>query len=440
MPDPQKKLVMVNGVGLVEFPAHYEDSKVAGAIKTHLGKITSPDESMPGNEDVPSFLSQNLDMNKVRQVATTPGPDDRNSIAAVGPEDPYKIKVTSPDLYGPPVKNHELTHTFQFTRNKDIVPSQELKGSGRTGYDYGGVVGLRNALANHKTVSDFNYEQQAEMVKDYKWYHDQYLKKAASGKITPQDEREMYVLQQTYHPFIRQMASMPGTNVNLQRNTLLELLGVQKPVPLGAKPEPPGLPRYDTPGLGVLPADLLMGGKSQATPVPKPSLAQVKEQAEKMNPNAGKGLPPQPKEALNQYPNPEDRPARESLAFNKTWSKPGPYATKLEPQEEAEFRKWASSNPKSVSGEVGPAPNFDPLPMADYDVRAHFHAAKKGDPAATLVPNKWDGKIHGNDKFKTPYNGGFSNESMYALPNAPRWIGNRLMTHDGKLVTDETPR
>jgi hypothetical protein len=78
--------------------------------------------------------------------------------------------------------------------------------------------------------------------------------------------------------------------------------------------------------------------------------------------------------------------------------------------------------------------------MADYDVRAHFHAAKTGDPAATLVPNKWDGKIHGNDKFKTPYNGGFSNESMYALPNAPRWVGDRLMTFDGKLVTDETPR
>jgi hypothetical protein len=78
--------------------------------------------------------------------------------------------------------------------------------------------------------------------------------------------------------------------------------------------------------------------------------------------------------------------------------------------------------------------------MADYDVRAHFQAAKRGDPAATLVPNKWDGKIHGNDKFKTPYNGGFSNESMYALPNAPRWVGDRLMTFDGKLVTDETPR
>jgi len=174
--------------------------------------------------------------------------------------------------------------------------------------------------------------------------------------------------------------------------------------------------------------------KQQTPPLtPAPHVAKPK-------PASGNPLPPQPKEALNRYPNPEDQPPKISYAFNKQWAKPGPYATKLMPQEEQEFRKWAAQNPQSIRGEVGPAPNFDPLPMADYDVRGHFHAAKSGDPAATLVPNKWDGKIHGNDKFKTPYNGGFSNESMYALPKAPRWVGDRLMTFDGKLVTDETPR
>jgi len=151
-------------------------------------------------------------------------------------------------------------------------------------------------------------------------------------------------------------------------------------------------------------------------------------------------LPSQPKDALNKYANPEQQPPKVSFEFNKGWSKPGPYATKLIPTEEQEFRQWAAKNPNSIRGEVGPAPKFEPIPTADYDVRGHFHAAKTGDPAATLTPNKWDGKIHGNDRFKTPYNGGFSNESMYALPHAPRWVGNRLMTHDGKLVTDETPR
>ena len=165
---------------------------------------------------------------------------------------------------------------------------------------------------------------------------------------------------------------------------------------------------------------------------------QMRERAAKINPQANKPatnnpLPSQPKDALNKYPNPESQPPKVS-------SKPGPYATKLVPAEEQEFRKWAAANPNSIRGEVGPAPNFDPIPTADYDVRGHFHAAKIGDPAATLVPNKWDGKIHGNDRFKTPFNGSFSRESMYAMPNAPRWVGNRLMTVDGKLVTDETPR
>jgi hypothetical protein len=151
-------------------------------------------------------------------------------------------------------------------------------------------------------------------------------------------------------------------------------------------------------------------------------------------------LPPQPKNALNQFANPEDQPSKVSFAFNKGWAKPGPYTSTLSPAEETEFRRWAAANPKAVEGEVGPAPDFAPLPEADYDVRGHFHAAKIGDPAADLTPNTWDGKIHGNDKFKTPYNGGFSNESMYATENAPRWVGTRLVTKDGKLVTDETPR
>jgi hypothetical protein len=191
----------------------------------------------------------------------------------------------------------------------------------------------------------------------------------------------------------------------------------------------------------VLSALGLSSTRANAQDKKKPTLKELLDEAKKRDPRKKiNTLPEQPKDALNHYANPEDQPPKVSFSFNKSWSKPGPYATKLTPQEEVEFRKWAASNPNSVRGEVGPAPNYDSLPMADYDVRGHFHAAKVGDPAATLVPNKWDGKIHGNDKFKTPYNGGFSNESMYATPKAPRWVGNKLMTFDGKLVTDETPR
>ena len=46
---------------------------------------------------------------------------------------------------------------------------------------------------------------------------------------------------------------------------------------------------------------------------------------------------------------------------------------------------------------------------------------------------------HGSDRWKTPYNGSFSNESIYATADAPRWVGDRLKTADGRLVADETP-
>lgn len=215
---------------------------------------------------VPAFLQQNLDMDKIQQVVTTPqNSQERNSTAEVSSDNPYKVKVLDPGLYGPPILNHELTHTFQETRNPNIVPAAPVLLQSRKSYDYGDIDGLEAAQKQGKTVSDFNYEQQAEMVKDYKARHDSYLKKAYQGKITPKEEREMYRLQQAYHPFIQQLASMPSNKENLNRSPLLELLGIQKPVPISGKSTTPGLPSYDTPGLGVLPSDPLMGGKSQNT-------------------------------------------------------------------------------------------------------------------------------------------------------------------------------
>ena len=215
---------------------------------------------------VPAFLKQGLDMNKVQQVVTQPETQpERRAVAEVDEFEPYKVKVLDPGLYGPAILNHELTHTYQDTRAEGIDPAAPVEGFSQRNYDYGGVEGLQKARLQGKTVSDFNYEQQGDMVRDYKYHHDQYLQKAAQGTITPADEAHMYQLQQAYHPFIKQMSEMPGKDVDLKRNSLLELLGIQKPVELNRKPEPPGLPSYDTPGLGVLPADKLMGGKSQST-------------------------------------------------------------------------------------------------------------------------------------------------------------------------------
>jgi len=148
------------------------------------------------------------------------------------------------------------------------------------------------------------------------------------------------------------------------------------------------------------------------------------------------------RQPLDRYANPEDQPHDVSLAFNKAWSKPGPYVTPLNPEQEAKFRQWAAQNPKAagVGDELGPAPNFAPLPMADYDVQGHWLAAQGGDPRATLVVSPWDGKLHGNDAWKTPYDGTFSRESIYALPTAPYWSKDQLRTNAGRLIADETPK
>lgn len=227
----------------------------------------------PDSSDVPAFIKNGIDMSRVRQVEATPqNAEDRNSIAAVGDDDPYKVKVYATDLYGPPIENHELSHTYQATRNPKLNISAPIpRGASREQiYGYGGVQGLQNAINNKKTIADFNVEQQAEIVKDYKALQDKYLQKAKQGKITPEDLKQMYIIHQAYHPFIQQFAGMPGQQENLSRSPLLELLGAQKPVPIGGPPPAPGLPAYDTPGLGVLPADPLMGGQSQPTSNEKP--------------------------------------------------------------------------------------------------------------------------------------------------------------------------
>ncbi len=220
------------------------------------------------NPEPPAFLKQGLDMSKVTQPVRKPTTEDEsNSIAVTDSDKPYEIKVFHPEDYGTSVRAHELTHTFQFTR---AISPKEVGKLGATvntpeQYQYGWVKGLEEAQKNRKTVSDFNLEQQADMVSDYKNIHDMYLDKAKKGTITPEDERLMYRAQKAYHPFVKQLASMPAKKDQVTSNPLLQLLGYAKSPTINTKPEPPGLPSYDTPGLGVLPRDPLMGGKSQDT-------------------------------------------------------------------------------------------------------------------------------------------------------------------------------
>lgn len=131
--------------------------------------------------------------------------------------------------------------------------------------------------------------------------------------------------------------------------------------------------------------------------------------------------------------NPEDENPLAAYKRNQPWAKSGPYITKLNATQEAEFQKWAEKNPSLVSGELN-------TKTPDYDVRGRWLAEKQGDPAARLTMSKWDHKLHASDKWKTPYDAVFSKESIYAKPDAPYWKGDKLYTAKGELVVDETPK
>lgn len=118
-------------------------------------------------------------------------------------------------------------------------------------------------------------------------------------------------------------------------------------------------------------------------------------------------------------------------AKNAKYSKGSTFDTQLSPEQEQAFRKWVADNKVPFHPD-------DPSP-SDYDMRGFYQAAISGDPEASTAINPNDGQIHYTDKFKTPWHKSFSNESMYAQPDAPKWINDHqlLDQRTGQVVFDE---
>ena len=75
-------------------------------------------------------------------------------------------------------------------------------------------------------------------------------------------------------------------------------------------------------------------------------------------------------------------------------------------------------------------------------MRGFWKAAQQGNPIAQTAVSPFDGRVHFPDVWKTPYHQSFSNESMYATPNAPHWVGDdengyALVDKLGSIVRDE---
>src|SRR6266850_2263287 len=91
------------------------------------------------------------------------------------------------------------------------------------------------------------------------------------------------------------------------------------------------------------------------------------------------------------------------------------YHTPLSPENEQKFQRWVKDTgvPFDNSGE------------SDYDMRGFWRGLQQGDPDAKTAVSQFDGKIHFPDTYKTPYHRTFSNESIYASPDAPHWEGDK---------------
>lgn len=123
---------------------------------------------------------------------------------------------------------------------------------------------------------------------------------------------------------------------------------------------------------------------------------------------------------------PVPKPSRSEFTPDRSaYSRPGPYFTRLDPKEEAAFEAWAKS--------IGQAPS------PDYDLRGFWKAMQSGDPRARRAVNPVTRTVHFPDTWKTPYSRSFSNESIYALPDAPHWEGAKLIDKNGNVVFEDKP-
>jgi hypothetical protein len=125
------------------------------------------------------------------------------------------------------------------------------------------------------------------------------------------------------------------------------------------------------------------------------------------------------------------KPTQPALKYDPmNFARPGPHITTLPPPEEAAFLQWVKE--KKVP--------FDPQEKnSDYDMRGFWKALQANDPRAVQALDPNDKRMHFPDIWKTPYHETFSADSMYAMPGAPKWMGNRLVDQaSGRVLFDDT--
>lgn len=97
-----------------------------------------------------------------------------------------------------------------------------------------------------------------------------------------------------------------------------------------------------------------------------------------------------------------------------------PYETTVSAPQEVQFQKWVQEKNIPTGG--------------NYDMRGFHNGMITGDPRARSGISPIDNLLHFTDTWKAPGHPKFSSDSMYAKPNAPKWIGDKLVNSRGEVI------
>ena len=96
MPDPQKKLVQVNGLGVIEFPGGMQDDQIAATIKRHKAQTHSSSPHFTGKSTEESEKARQLKPAQPLSTAIPHLPEWANTPLVSGPDDP-SVEAIAPD-------------------------------------------------------------------------------------------------------------------------------------------------------------------------------------------------------------------------------------------------------------------------------------------------------------------------------------------------------
>ena len=120
------------------------------------------------------------------------------------------------------------------------------------------------------------------------------------------------------------------------------------------------------------------------------------------------------------------------LQLNMAYAQPNwqEQLTVLPSEQETAFQQWLKTNNVNYN----PADKYP-----DYDMRGYYQSLQQGQAEQPGV-NPVDLQLHYPDTYKTPYHESFSSESKWALPGAPSWQGEKLISPAGEIIFETEPQ